>query len=106
MAMLREHLMQNWFDHSDLAMEEALYEKPLLRQFSGLSLQRIPDEIVILNFRRLLEKHELAVRILAVINGYLSDRGLSLRQGAIVDVTLIYAPTRYSQPGATHILRQ
>ncbi len=93
MAMLRVHLMQNWFGHSDPAMEEALYETTILRQFAGLSLERIPDETTILNFRRLLEKHELAAGILAVINGYLGDRGLSLRQGTIVDATLINAPS-------------
>ncbi|MCF5710119.1 IS5/IS1182 family transposase, partial [Pseudomonas syringae] len=68
MAMLRVHLMQNWFGYSDPAMEEALYETTILRQFSGLSLERIPDETTILNFRRLLEKHELANGILSVIN--------------------------------------
>jgi len=93
MAMLRIHLMQNWFGYSDPAMEEALYETTILRQFAGLSLERIPDETTILNFRRLLEKHELAAGILAVINGYLGDRGLSLRQGTIVDATLIHAPS-------------
>nr|UVN17906.1 IS5 family transposase ISPsy2 [Pseudomonas syringae] len=93
MAMLRVHLMQNWFGYSDPAMEEALYETTILRQFSGLSLERIPDETTILNFRRLLEKHELATGILGVINGYLGDRGLSLRQGTIVDATLIHAPS-------------
>ncbi|EPM62019.1 transposase IS4, partial [Pseudomonas syringae pv. actinidiae ICMP 19071] len=51
----------------------------------------LPDETTILNFRRLLEKHELATGILGVINGYLGDRGLSLRQGTIVDATLIHA---------------
>jgi hypothetical protein len=59
MAMLRVHLMQNWFGYSDPAMEESLYETSILRQFAGLSLERIPDETTILNFRRLLEKHEL-----------------------------------------------
>ncbi|SEC03644.1 IS5 family transposase [Pseudomonas anguilliseptica] len=93
MAMLRVHLMQNWFGYSDPAMEETLYETTILRQFAGLSLERIPDETTILNFRRLLEKHELAAGILAVINGYLGDRGLSLRQGTIVDATLINAPS-------------
>ena len=92
-SMLRVHLMQNWFALSDPAMEEALYETTILRQFAGLSLERIPDETTILNFRRLLEKHELAAGILAVINGYLGDRGLSLRQGTIVDATLINAPS-------------
>jgi len=93
MAMLRVHLMQNWFGYSDPAMEEALYETTILRQFAGLSLERIPDETTILNFRRLLEKNDLAAGILGVINGYLGDRGLSLRQGTIVDATLIHAPS-------------
>ncbi|WP_258910149.1 IS5 family transposase [Pseudomonas putida] len=93
MAMLRVHLRHNWFGYSDPAMEEALYGTTILRQFAGLSLERIPDETTILNFRRLLEKHELAAGILAVIKGYLGDRGLSLRQGTIVDATLIHAPS-------------
>jgi IS5 family transposase len=93
MAMLRVHLMQNWFGYSDPAMEEALYETTILCQFAGLNLDRIPDETTILNFRRLLEKHELAGGMLAVINGYLGDRGLTLRQGTVVDATTIHAPS-------------
>ncbi|MCQ4254686.1 IS5 family transposase [Pseudomonas stutzeri] len=93
LAMLRVHLLQTGFGYSDPAMEEALSETTILRQFAGLSLERIPDETTILNFRRLLEKHELAAGILGVINGYLGDRGLSLRQGTIVDATLIHAPS-------------
>ena len=91
--MLRVHLLQNWYGYSDPTMEEALYETTILRQFSGLDLDRIPDETTILNFRRLLERHELAGEILVVINGYLGDRGLLLRQGTIVDATLIHAPS-------------
>ena len=91
MAMLRVHLMQNWFGYSDPAMEEALYETTILRQFSGLYLDRIPDETTILNFRLLLEKHELAGGILQAINGYLGDRGLMLRHGMVVDATTIHA---------------
>jgi IS5 family transposase len=64
MAMLRVHLMQNWFGYSDPAMEESLYETTILRQFAGLHLDRIPDETTTLNFHRLLEKHELAGGIL------------------------------------------
>ena len=92
-AMLRVHLMQNWFGYSDPAMEEALYEVTILRHFAGLHLGRIPDETTILNFRRLLERHELASQILEVINGYLGERGLLLRQGSIVDATIIHAPS-------------
>lgn len=90
-AMLRVHLIQNWFAYGDPAMEEALYETTTLRQFSGLHLDRIPDETTILNFRRLLEKHELAGWILQLINGYLGDRGLLFRQGTVVDATIIHS---------------
>jgi len=93
MAMLRIHLMQSWFGYSGPAMEEALYETTILRQFSGLSLVRISYETTTLNLRRLPEKHDLATGILGVINSYLGDHGLSLHQGTIVDATLIHAPS-------------
>ena len=69
MAMLRVHLMQNWFGYSDPAMEEALYEITSLRQFAQLSLTQgsIPEDTTIMNFRHLLEQHGLAAGILAVI---------------------------------------
>lgn len=93
-AMLKVHLMQNWFGLSDPAMEEALYEIASMRQFAGLSLTRpIPDETTILNFRRLLEKYELAPEILSRVNGYLSRKGLMLKRGTIVDATIISAPS-------------
>jgi len=85
--------MQTWFGYSDPAMEESLYETTILRQFAGLNLDRTPDETTILNFRRLLEQHELTGRILQVINGYLGDRGLMFRQGTVVDATIIHAPS-------------
>lgn len=93
MAMLRVHLMQNWFGYSDPEMEETLYVITILRQFVGLSPERTPFETTIFNFRLLLEKHRLVAGILAVINCKLADRGLLLRQGTIVDTTLIYAPS-------------
>ena len=93
-TMLRIHFLQQWYSRSDPGMEETLYEMPVMRRFARLGgLDNIPDETTILNFRRLLEKHELATGILAVINGYLGDRGLPLRQGTIVDATLINAPS-------------
>ena len=90
---LRIHLMQHWYNYSDPAMEEALYEIAPLRRFSGLSLARgsVPDETTILNFRRLLETHDLAPKVLATIYAYLSDKGSLLRQGTIVDATIIHA---------------
>ncbi len=65
-AMLRVHLMQNCFGHSDPAIEGALYETTILCRFAGLKLERISGETMLLNFRRLLERHEPAAGILAV----------------------------------------
>ncbi|WP_282390290.1 transposase, partial [Pseudomonas sp. PS01296] len=77
-TMLRIHLLQNWFSLSDPAMEEALYEITPMRQFARLTLSApIPEDTTIMNFRHLLEKHQLAPAILAVINGYLQEKGLS-----------------------------
>jgi IS5 family transposase len=74
-------------------MEELLYETTILHQFAGLHLDRIPDETTILNFRCVLAEDELAGGILQMINGYLGDRGLMLRQGTVVDATIIRAPS-------------
>lgn len=94
-TMLRIHLMQNWFGYSDPAMEEALYDVAPLRTFAGLSLARgsVPDETTILNFRRLLETHDLASRLLEAVNTHLGAHGLLLRNGTIVDATIIHAPS-------------
>jgi IS5 family transposase len=90
--MLRIHFVQQWFGLSDLAMEEALFETALCRQFVDLSsVERIPDRVSTLRFRHLLEEHQLAERILATVNATLSDKGLMLREGTLVDVTLIDA---------------
>lgn len=93
-TMLRIHLMQNWFGFSDPAMEEALYEIAPVRQFAQLSLTKaIPDETTILNFRHLLEAHDLAAKLLQRVNGHLCDKGLMLKRGTIVDATIIAAPS-------------
>jgi IS5 family transposase len=86
--------MQNWFGLSDPAMEEALYEISSMRGFSRLSLtQPIPDETTILNFRRIIESHELAPVILDQVNAHLARQGLMLKRGSIVDATIIAAPS-------------
>ena len=99
-AMLRVHLMQNWFGLSDPAMEEALYEIVSMRHFAGLSLEEgIPDETTILNFRRLIETNELAPLIFDRINAHLSRKGLMLKRGTIVDATIIAAPSSTKNAG-------
>lgn len=93
-AMLRVHLMQNWFALSDPTMEEALYEIASLRNFAGLKLsEAIPDETTILNFRHLLEEYDLAEDILKQVNAHLAHKGLLLKRGSIVDATIIAAPS-------------
>jgi len=92
-AMLRVHLMQNWFALSDPAMEEALYEIASLRTFAGLGLEAIPDETTILNFRHLLEASDLAEDTFKQVNAHLAKKGLLLKRGCIVDATIIAAPS-------------
>jgi IS5 family transposase len=94
-TMLRIHFMQQWFALSDPAMEEALHDMPVMRAFAGLDagVDAIPDETTILNFRHLLEAKGLAAAIFAEVNGLLAERGLLLRQGTLVDATLIAAPS-------------
>ncbi|MEZ2300100.1 IS5 family transposase, partial [Variovorax sp. RCC_210] len=92
-AMLRVHLMQNWFALSDPAMEEALYEITSLRAFAGLGMESIPDETTILNFRHLLEASDLAEDIFKQVNAHLARKGLLLKRGSIVDATIIAAPS-------------
>ena len=93
-TMLRIHFMQQWFTLSDPAMEEALHDVPLFREFASLGWDtRLPDESTILRFRHLLEKHKLAEQILATVNELLTHKGLLLKAGTVVDATLISAPS-------------
>ena len=94
-SLLRIHFMQQWFTLSDPAMEEALHDVPLFRDFAGLGGwdDRLPDESTILRFRHVLEKHKLSERILATVNLLLGAKGLMLRSGTVVDATLISAPS-------------
>jgi IS5 family transposase len=93
-TLLRIHLMQQWFGYSDPAMEEALHDIPMLREFAGLDagVDAMPDETTILKFRRLLETHQLAQTLFDETAACLAEKGLLLRQGTIVDATLIAAP--------------
>lgn len=92
-TMLRIHFMQQWFTLSDPAMEEALHDVPLFREFAKLQGvdARLPDETTILRFRHLLERHKLSEQLLATVNDMLREQGLMLRTGTVVDATLIAA---------------
>lgn len=93
-TMLRIHFMQQWFGLSDPAMEEALHDVPLYREFAGLDagVTRMPDESTILRFRHLLEANNLSLQLMAAINATLATKGLMLKSGTVVDATLIAAP--------------
>ncbi|XAH21112.1 IS5 family transposase [Xylophilus sp. GW821-FHT01B05] len=93
-TMLRLHFIQQWFSLSDQAMEEALFDIPLYREFAGLDAHgRLPDESTILRFRHRLERHKLAEQILITVNTLLESKGLLLKEGTAVDATLIPAPS-------------
>ena len=93
--MLRVYFLQQWFDLSDPAVEDALYESAVMRRFAGIDLGRAPapDETTILNFRHLLEAHELCGPMLDAVNLYLESCGIRITTGTIVDATIIHAPS-------------
>jgi IS5 family transposase len=92
--MLRMYFLQQWFNLSDPAVEEALYESLSMRHFVGIDLGRepAPDETTVCKFRHLLERHGLGAKIFERVNGYLESRGVKIGTGTIVDATLIEAP--------------
>lgn len=93
--MLRIYFLQHWFSLSDPGAEDALYDSPALRSFAGVDLGRaaVPDETTILNFRHLLDQHDLCGKILDVVNWYLDSKGIRISTGTIVDATIISAPS-------------
>jgi IS5 family transposase len=93
--MLRVYFLQHWFNLSDPGVEDALYESPVLRGFAGVDLGRAaaPDETTILNFRHLLEAHDLCGQIFDTVNLYLGRKGIRITTGTIVDATIIAAPS-------------
>ena len=93
-VMLRIHCVQLFYNLSDPGMEDLLYESDPVRRFVGLKLTGpLPDETTILHFRHLLERHGLGESLLEEINGHLESQGLKLREGTIVDATIIAAPS-------------
>jgi len=99
--MLRIYFVQQWFDLSDPAVEEALYDVLTMRGFVGIDLGRepAPDQTTVCKFRHLLEEHGLGERMLKTVNGYLERHGLKLGTGTIVDATLIAAPSSTKNRG-------
>ena len=93
-VMLRVHIVQLCYNLSDPAMEDLLYEAESVRRFAGLRLSEpIPDESTILHFRHLLEGHHLGQGLFEEIKSHLEEQGVRLREGTIVDATIIEAPS-------------
>jgi IS5 family transposase len=92
--MLRVYFLQQWYGLADEALEDALYDSQALQQFARIDLnaEGVPDATTLLNFRHLLETHDLCKGLFSAINADLTARGLLLREGTLVDATLIAAP--------------
>ena len=93
--MLRMYFLQQWFNLSDPAVEEALYDSVVMREFVGIDLGRepVPDETTICKFRHLLEEHGLGGEMLETVNLHLEGKGVRITTGTIVDATIIHAPS-------------
>ena len=93
--MLRVYFLQQWYALADEALEDALYDSQALQRFARINLQDegVPDATTLLKFRRLLETHDLCKALFTAINADLAARGLLLREGTLVDATLIAAPS-------------
>ena len=97
--MLRIHICQIAHNLSDPGMEDALYDSLSFRKFVGLTCDDpVPDETTILNFRHLLEEHDLGKKIFDIVNDQAEIQNLMLRKGTIVDATFIDAPSLISGP--------
>ena len=93
--MLRIYFLQQWYALADEALEDALYDSQVMRTFAGidLSVEAVPDATTLLKFRHLLEAHDLTRRIFAEVGTLLSERKLLMKEGTIVDATIIAAPS-------------
>jgi transposase, IS5 family len=93
--MLRIYFLQQWYALADEALEDAIYDSQAMRTFAGidLSVEAVPDATTLLNFRHLLEAHQLTPAIFAEVGALLSERKLLMREGTIVDATIIAAPS-------------
>lgn len=91
--ILRMYVAQQCFGLSDEGIEDAIYDSQAIRRFVGIDLSReaAPDATTLLKFRHLLEAHQLTAAIFSAINAHLAEKGLFLREGTIVDATLIAA---------------
>ncbi len=93
--MLRLYFLQQWFDLSDPAAEEALYDSHAMRRFVGIDLgrERAPDETTLCKFRRFLERHDFGSKVMAIVREHLEAHGVQVCKGTMVDATILAAPS-------------
>jgi IS5 family transposase len=93
--MLRVYFLQQWYGLADEALEDTIYDSQAMRNFAGIDLASnpVPDATTLLKFRHLLEAHELTKRIFDEVNALLEERKLLMREGSMVDATIIAAPS-------------
>ena len=94
-TMLRMYLMQNWFNLSDVGIEDAIYDSYAMRNFMHIDFftEQVPDATTLLKFRHLLEEHKIGEQIFADVKARLDKAGLIMHGGTIVDATIIAAPS-------------
>lgn len=95
LLLLKIHFLQQWYNLSDPGAEEAIYDRNSFQKFLGIDLlgQTVPDETTILNFRHFLEEHGLQTTFFAIVRTLLEEKHLLMKNGTIVDATIIAAPS-------------
>ncbi|ADG20745.1 IS5 family transposase [Paraburkholderia atlantica] len=99
--MLRIYFLQQWYELSNEGLEDALYDSIALRDFAGIDLavENVPDATTLLKFRRLLIEHELTPKLFDEIGIMLCERGLMMKEGTLIDATIIEAPPSTKNAG-------
>jgi IS5 family transposase len=93
--MLRLYFLAQWYALADEALEDALYDSQALRNFAGIDLgsEAVPDATTLLKFRHLLETHDLTRRIFEEVGALLGEKNLLMREGTLIDASIIAAPS-------------
>lgn len=100
-TLLRIYFLQQWYSLSDPGVEDSPYDMEAMRRFVKASLDQIPDESTICRFRHRLEQAGLGAKLFQRTERYLSEHGLIMNEGTIVDATIISAPSSTKNQAGT-----
>ena len=100
-VMVKIMMLQQWYDASDEAMEEALWDRISFKRFVGLGIEdNVPDHSTISRFRKEITERGLGRRLFKELARQLDRRGLFVKQGTLLDATIVEAQARRpSSPG-------